>query len=560
MAFIIAAAAIAFLLLRNMRLRKKVTEFKSKLQSTPKLISYSQESVEKTDTTTPSESAYTSQGRNSLLEEIPIAMAIFSQNTTLKYANNEFAAMWGLDESYLSQNPEYGDLLENLRQERKLPEQSDFRQFKQDNLDMFGNPPPMQKHEDSYYLPDGRVIHLNVTRHGGEFLFCYEDITEKVGLKSSYNTLRSVNKSTIDNLSEGVVVFGEDGRVKLTNPSYIKMWNLSQDLLDISATPPHINDLLEETSFLYEHPDDWESLKQEIIELSHKRTPSSQTLKRSDGSVLEWSCVPLPDGATLMTYNDITDSYRAEESLRAEKDILEEVGKLKTSFLTNISYELRSPLTSIKGFTEMLMKQYYGELEDKQREYVESIYESSETLARLIDSILDVASLDAGRARLDMDEFDVQDMLSSIASHVKINSSVGRRAEKDSDINIKLDCEKNAGRAYGDRKRLESALANMIEGSMSGENQEILLLASVTGDNVVCITMQNKSPIHRVSMNNTETNIAFTIAKDIVKMNNGILSVNNNETDGLTISCMIPRKRDAVVNAPVPLKRKGGVV
>ena len=101
----------------------------------------------------------------------------------------------------------------------------------------------------------------------------------------------------------------------------------------------------------------------------------------------------------LYTYIDVTDTVGVERALRERAEALETADRLKTEFIANMSYELRSPLNVIIGFTEILGNEYFGELNEGQREYCRGILDSSHQLLALINDILDLASIEEiGRA------------------------------------------------------------------------------------------------------------------------------------------------------------------
>ena len=87
---------------------------------------------------------------------------------------------------------------------------------------------------------------------------------------------------------------------------------------------------------------------------------------------------------------------------------------LKTEFLANVSYELRTPLTSITGFSEILRSEQFGILNEKQKEYIDGVIESSNDLMVLISDILDLTSIEAGYMSLDVKPFNIFDALQII--------------------------------------------------------------------------------------------------------------------------------------------------
>ncbi len=470
--------------------------------------------------------------QNDLMESSTSAIAIYGADMRLRFHNRAFVKLWKLDENLLGQHPAYADILEILREKNLLPEQANFKAFKKASLGLFTS--ITQKHEEYYYLPDGKVLRVIIIPHElGGLLFSYEDMTDHITLERSYNTLISVKAHTLDNLFEGVAVFGENGRLQLSNPVFAKLWGLEKSLL---ASEPRLTDILEAMRPLYRFHGRWEDFRQQLIAAVHTRSGcQKQRLERMDGTMLEWACIPLPDGATLLTYTDITDSMRVEQSLRAEKEALQAADRLKSNFLSNVSYEFRSPLTSIKGFSEILLQQIFGEINAKQREYLEGILVSSDRLAGLIDSIMDAASIEAGYVKFDYTDFSLVDALGEVIA--RVTPELSRRH-----VSLVMKDKGKPGMIRGDREHLTQAfctllrtVATLVE---SGASLTISAFRDKWGD--VTITIENSE--HLVPKEKWDTGLELTIARRFIELHGGTVTLITDDTAGTYVLCTLPKE------------------
>ncbi len=332
-------------------------------------------------------------GQVAVLNRVAAAIAIYGADRQLNFFNSAFTQLWHLEEDWLAKRPLIEEVMEHLRERRRLPEVADFRTFRRQLVAQFTS--LIAPQEELLHLPDGHTLRLVVSPHPqGGLIYAYEDVTDRLALERSYNTLIAVQRETLDNLHEGIAVFGSDGRLKLSNPPYAALWHLAAD--DV-ASAPHVSQLADKFRNLLDDGVDWPERKARLVGRLTADRPSSTTLHRHDGSVLQAVTVPLPDGNTLLSYLDVTDSSRVESALRERTEALEAASRLKSEFLANVSYELRTPLTSITGYAEMLTnKTYAGELAPRQLEYAHNILESAQQFTRLVDDILDLATIEAG--------------------------------------------------------------------------------------------------------------------------------------------------------------------
>ena len=135
--------------------------------------------------------------------------------------------------------------------------------------------------------------------------------------------------------------------------------------------------------------------------------------------MLDLATMPLPDGATLVTFQDRTDTVNVERALRERNEALEAANSIKIDFVHHVSYELRSPLTNIIGFANLLGDPAFGSLTHKQSEYLGYITASTNALLALINNILDLATIDAGAMTLNLGDVDIRASMEAAAEGVQ---------------------------------------------------------------------------------------------------------------------------------------------
>lgn len=504
--------------------------------------------------------------QDDLLESSASAMAIYGGDMRLKSFNYAFVNLWKLDEVWLDTQPTYAEVLEMLREKRRLPEQANFQQFKQQQIRLFTD--LIEPQEEFFYLPDGKALRVIAIPHAlGGILFAYEDVTDRLALERSYNTLIAVQRETLDHLHEGVAVFGEDGRLKLYNPGYLTLWHLEEEFV---KSEPHVRDVVERCKHLFIY-EDWAIFKARHIDDIQTREFRAKQLERNDGKVIDWRKVPLPDGATLITYLDITDTIVVERSLRERNEALQEADRLKTEFLANVSYELRSPLTSISGFSEMLRQEYFGSLSEKQREYIDGIHQSSQHLMQLINDILDLASIEAGYMRLEVKEFNVHTMMKSVLSLIQ------ERA-KEHHLKIKFDCPAKIGKMLGDETRIKqilfNLLSNAIKYSHAGQSiglgakeknvDEIVLWVEDEGQGIpqeeheAVFTRfykgRNQDAVKGKSGQRSGTGLGLSIVKSFIELHGGHVELHSEPEKGARFECVLHRYDPELIERMKPKK------
>ncbi len=483
-----------------------------------------------------------------VLEQLGSAIAIYGADRRLKFYNHAYVRLWGLDESWLATLPSFSEVMEELRNRRRLPEYADFPQYKKEYLALFVD--LIEPREDLMHLPDGTTVRVLIVPHSfGGLMFVLEDVTNSLALESSYNILMAVQAETLDNLAEGVAVFGGDGRLKLSNPAYVSMWGLNPESL---AGEPHITAVLEQKRGLMDRGDDWADLKEQMVAAILERTARNGRLERTDGSVLDFAYVPLPDGAVLTTYLDVSDSVRVEQALRARNAALAEADRLKTEFLANVSYHLRTPLNSIMGFAEILSNQYFGPLNSRQLEYARSVQSSGASLLAMINDILDLATIEAGYMVLERRPVAVATLLSGVVA-------LAQEWTAKKGMRLELDCSEGIGEINADEKRLKQALFTLISNAVrSSPAGGTITLAARRRHERVVLTVRDAlavsggavevSPLERFEpprpfgsrTSEEDSGLGLTLVKSYIELHGGEIGVENLAGRGTSIHCSLP--------------------
>lgn len=147
------------------------------------------------------------------------------------------------------------------------------------------------------------------------------------------------------------------------------------------------------------------------------RLQGSFIVRLKDGRWIKTTDRPMRRGGFVSVQVDVTDIKDHEEELRLAKEQAEEANRLKSEFLANISHDLRTPLNSIIGFSDMILSETWGPVgHDKYREYIDAIKYSGELLLGLVGGILNTARLESGRYRLDETEVDLPSLSRALAA------------------------------------------------------------------------------------------------------------------------------------------------
>lgn len=483
--------------------------------------------------------------QRSMLDRLSIGVAQFDADRMLSYANQPFQRIFALGPDTNSQTVEFDRFLDDARNRGRLPEVRDFPAWRKDLGNWFNADTAS---EAAWSLSDG--THLRIVAQpmpDGGIVLVAEDRSEQLALSAMRDTLLRTRTATFDSLFEALAVFAPDGRIKLWNRRFPEIWDLSEDFFEENIL---LEPLLEQIGRKLDRPSQRSAIEEVVRVATLDRKQRSGRVLLSDGRTLEFAGVPLPDGNSLLTLMDVTDRKKAEDALRDRAHALEMADAVKTRFLANVSYEFRTPLTSIQGFAEMLQSGMAGELSQRSKEYVDAIIASAMRLSSEIDRVIDMTQSEAGLLPIVTDEVDLMPFVTAIVRDRE-------EALEQKGLTLDLRGDKNAGSYQIDRAQMGRAIGNLldsaIEVSPEGGRVHVSLIRR---SGITRLTVRDEGEgmkpselaramegiLHLQDSEGVKSRIGlgFPLARKLIEAHGGKLVVHSEKGSGTTATITLP--------------------
>ncbi len=480
------------------------------------------------------------------LDRVETAVALFDRDRKLVFHNAAFTNLWSLDPEWLATRPSDSDILDRLREIGALPPVVSHRDWKAQVLASSRTGTPL---EDTWPLTDGRIINVIAEqRPDGGVTYLFADETDRIALESRYNAFIDVQRETLDSLKEGVAVFGTDGRLKLFNRAFCEIWKIPPRKL---KEGPHVGEIIAAVQDLYPDAGTWMRVGSAVTAFQDERETFSGQMDRTDHFVVDYALMPLPDGATLLTFADVTNAKLAERALVERNEALVAADRLKTNFIGHISYELRTPLTTIIGFSDMLSSPTLGSLNDKQREYLADIMFSSKTLLSIIDDILDLTTIEAGGLELKLAPAGVRAIIDAAILGIRERAVRSR-------LTIDIAVADDVTEIMVDEARMRQVLYNLLSNAVgfSKTNGTVHLACWRENSNINFRIDDEgigipKDQIGRVfqrfesrsrGSDHRGAGLGLSIAKSLVELHGGSIEITSEEGRGTRVIVRIPEQ------------------
>jgi cell cycle sensor histidine kinase DivJ len=287
---------------------------------------------------------------------------------------------------------------------------------------------------------------------------------------------------------------------------------------------------------------------------------------------VEMRCRPMPSagdtsgrGGIVAVNRDISDRKAQEAELLKTRDEAESASRAKTQILANMSHELRTPLNAVIGFSEILNRELFGTLgEARYRDYARLIHESGEHLLNMVNDILDMSKIEAGKFKIVKEPFDV-------APLVKSCCDIMRHTAEQRSLSLIVDIEPGIPELTADKRACKQMLLNVISNAIKFTDPGgwVRVSAKVVGPNVALSVADNGIGIAEgdlpklgnpfVQANNSYdrsydgAGLGLSVVKGLAKLHGGKLELTSTLGSGTTASILLPLdSASESVEAPMP--------
>ncbi len=474
-----------------------------------------------------------------LVEDLPVAVSAFDREGRLVVYNQAYRDLFSFDDVWLKDNPSLSQVLDKMRELRRLPEMLNYKAFKKTELGLLGA--LTESRAETLHLPDGSSLEKVISPYvDGGLVIAYEDTSPQLRSARALNEILNVQQTILNHLPDGLAVFGADGRIKHRNSAFNDLWDMAEAGDDF-----HLNDFLDATRRFLPVDADWNNIRTHVAGRLLSREAGVSKLTLSDGRQLEAFHAPLPDGAAMLRYIDVSDVAKVQQTLAARADLMEEASRAKSDFLATLSHQARTPLTTISGFAELLAGGMVGDLNKRQQEYAGAIVTASAALTNLVNDVLDLAIIDAGKGDIEHQPVDLHGCLMSVVSLVRNRASQNKVA-------LEFDCSPDIGLIDGDERLLKQGFLHLLGNALAftGAGGRIEVRAERLNDVFEILVTDtgvgiSKADSKRVfdgfeSIDGAGAGLGLTLVKSIIEAHDGKVDLSSKPNHGTRVKMILP--------------------
>jgi len=359
-------------------------------------------------------------------------------------------------------------------------------------------------------------------------------------------------QSTLENIGEGLSVFDRQGRLVVWNSRFRELLDLPPALA--ASTP--LRDILMLQAVRGDFGDgDPEAEAAKRLERFYRDVPIRKERATPTGRILQIARRATPDGAVVSVYSDVTDVRSFERMLIQARSQAEAANRSKSDFLANMSHELRTPLNAIIGFSEIIADELFGPIANaRYLEYIKDIHKSSLHLLSIINDVLDMSKIEAGKLELSKEVLNIQSVIADVGRMMRElaeNRHIALVVEPlDQDVEI-----------WADARAMKQIFLNLLSNAIKFSREGGRVCVRVSADQSALAVVQVED--FGIGMNEEEqeralqpfgqakpattsnyggTGLGLPITKGLVEAHGGKLTINSRPGRGTVIRVTLPRE------------------
>lgn len=466
---------------------------------------------------------------------LKVGLMIFDQQHRLTLFNPATVELFGGDPTWFARRPTITEILDAMRETRAVPEQADFIKWRDGLLSQLEGENAADYVED-WHLVDGRTIHISARPHpSGGLAVTAEDITANIDLLRNTAADKAVMLATTDFLEEALIVFGPDGLSRVANAAFMRLWQFPSEAF---AQPRHISAVAAHCVGLCREGAYW-SMVRDRVTTGAVRRKAREKFTLSSGAIVLGRYSPMPDGSSLLVMGDITASENIATALRERNDALEHADEIRGALVDQISHQMRTPLNAVFGFSQLLADDRFGDLNARQRGYVDGIATSSRELLDAINGMTDLINVGADSLGLEGETLDPLEMAREVIG-------LAARRFDNRGVVVELTQTGEGGAFVAHRIRLRQIVFNLLMDALTKAPDTTLIQVELAREDdslLICIS-------HQAGEHAGDAGLALSLVRRFASLHDGSVLVRQDDAGRRQIICRLPECAPFVSASP----------